>query len=175
MSEPIRTEQIVGGSLVSALLLAILLVMPWEGYSSRPYLDAVGVLTVCYGHTGNIQRREYSRDECERLLHSDLGTAWQIVERCIDAPMTDYQAAALTSFAFNVGPGAAGVKDGLCWLKSGFQPRIRKFANASQWPQACAQLQYWVSARGKRLRGLERRRAAEQALCEGRIESTGGP
>jgi lysozyme len=180
MSEPAQPShygQIVGGSLISALLLAMALVMPWEGYRPRPYLDAVGILTVCYGHTGGIQQREYSPEECARLLRSDLGKAWQIVERCITAPMTDYQAAALTSFAFNVGPGGRGVKDGLCWLKTGEQPRIRKFANAGQWPEACAQLQYWVSARGKRLRGLERRRAAEQALCEGRVQAalTGGP
>lgn len=176
-AQPSHTGHIVGGSLVSALLLAVALVIPWEGYSSRPYLDAVGVLTVCHGHTGGIERREYSRAECDRLLHSDLGNAWQIVQRCVQVPMTDYQAAALTSFAFNVGPGAEGVKDGLCWLKTGEQPRIRKFANAGRWPEACAQLQYWVSARGKRLRGLERRRAAEQALCEGRVQAalTGGP
>lgn len=171
MSDPqpnSHTGQIVGGSIVGMLLLAVALVMPWEGYSSRPYRDAVGVLTVCYGHTGNIAARTYTQAECEQLLQSDLGKAWQVVQRCVTAPMTPYQAAALVSFAYNVGPGVAGVKDGLCTLKSGAQPRIRQYANQGRWPEACAQLQYWVSARGKRLRGLERRRAAEQALCEGR-------
>lgn len=170
-SQPSNNGYVVGGSLAGALLLAVALVIPWEGYSARPYLDAVGVLTVCYGHTGQIEPRDHDRAECERLLHSDLGKAWRIVERCIRVPMTEYQAAALTSFAFNVGPGAKGVKDGLCTLKSGAEPRIRQYANAGRWADACAQLQYWVSARGKRLRGLERRRAVEQALCEGRIET----
>lgn len=170
MSDPQQnpgSSRIVGGSVAGMLMLALALVIPWEGYSPQPYRDAVGVLTVCHGHTGTIKQREYSQAECAALLHSDLGRAWQIVQRCITAPMTPNQAAALTSFAFNVGPGAEGVKDGLCTLKSGQQPRIRQYANAGRWPEACAQLSLWVSARGQRLRGLERRRAAERALCEG--------
>lgn len=157
----------VGGS-AAGLLLAALLVVQWEGYSATPYRDAVGVLTVCYGHTGAVQpQRTYTQAECAGMLASDLGEAWRTVQRCIDAPMTDYQAAALVSFAYNVGPGGRGVKDGLCWLKSGAQPRIRAYANQGRWDLACAQLPHWTLAGGRPMRGLQRRRAAEQALCEG--------
>jgi lysozyme len=174
MSDPVSTSTTHAGPVVASvlgiLLIAGIVVAPWEGYSPTPYRDAVQVLTVCRGHTGNVEDRPYSKAECERLFRSDLGEAWQTVERCITGPMTDYQAAALTSFAYNVGPGGKGIKDGLCWLKSGSMPRVRRYANAGDWPRACAALEDWVYAGGRKLRGLERRRAAERALCDGKWE-----
>jgi lysozyme len=159
---------IAGGMLATMLALLLGLVQPFEGYSAQPYRDVVGKLTVCYGHTANVEQRTYTRAECERLLQSDLGVAWNTVQSCIKVPMTDYQAAALTSFAFNVGPGGAGVKDGLCSLRNGQQPRIRVYANQGRWDLACAQLSNWANAGGKSYKGLERRRTAERAMCEGR-------
>ena len=35
-------------------------------------------------------------------------------------------------------------------------------------PAACAELERWVYAKGIKLRGLVKRRAAERAMCEGR-------
>ena len=148
--------RVIGGTLTGALLLAAAIIAPWEGYEARPYRDAVGVLTVCYGHTGNVQDRAYTQAECDALLHSDVGIAWRAVERCIHVPMTEYQAAALVSAAYNIGPSV--VCGSTLQLK----------ANAGDWPGACAQLDRWVYAKGKRLRGLVKRRAAERQLCEGR-------
>lgn len=166
---PGHTSQIVGGSLLLTLLLAALFIGPWEGRVLKPYRDIVGVLTVCNGHTGQVEPRPYTHEECDQLLASDLGEAWQTVQRCYTAPMTEYQAAALVSLAFRTGPGAPGVKDGVCWLKSGRMPRIRIAANEGRWADACAQFDHWASAGGARVRGLERRAAAERKLCEGRI------
>lgn len=165
-----NTDAILGGSLLSALLLAALLIVPWEGKSLTPYRDIVNVLTVCRGHTGGVEDRTYTNVECERFFASDLGEAWRTVERCYSGPMMDYQAAALVSLAYRTGPGAAGVKDGVCWLKSGRQPTIRVAANEGRWADACAQFDYWTKAGGKTARGLVRRAAAERALCEGQPE-----
>jgi len=166
--QPGHAGPIVGSALVT-LLLAALLIKPWEGRVLKPYRDIVGVLTVCDGHTGNVEPRAYTDAECDRLLASDVGAAWATVQRCYTAPMKEYQAASLVSLAYRTGPGAPGVKDGVCWLKSGRMPTIRVAANEGRWADACAQFDYWVSAGGKRVRGLERRAAAERKLCEGRI------
>lgn len=171
MADPVapqHTGPIVGGSLL-VMLLAALFIHPWEGRSLKPYRDIVGVLTVCDGHTGKVEQRPYTHAECDQLLASDLGAAWATVRDCYRAPMTEYQAAALVSLAFRTGPGAPGVKDGVCWLKSGRMPTIRVAANEGRWADACAQFDYWVSAGGQRVRGLERRAAAERKLCEGQI------
>lgn len=169
MADPTPTSNapLAAGGALTALLLAALLIRPWEGLSLQPYRDVVGVATVCYGHTGRVEARAYSQAECDALFASDLGQAWATVQRCYSGPMTEYQAAALISLAFRAGPGAAGVKDGVCWLKSGRQPTIRALANAGRWAEACAQLDYWVYAGGQKVRGLVRRAAAERRLCEG--------
>lgn len=172
MADPVQrnvTEQLVGGSLLVAMLLAAMLIRPWEGRVLKPYRDIVGVLTVCDGHTGNVEQRAYTEAECDALFASDLGEAWRTVQRCYAGPMTEYQAAALMSLAFRVGPGGKGVKDGVCWLKSGRMPTIRVAVNDGRWGDACAQLDQWVYAGGQRVRGLVRRAAAERKLCEGRI------
>lgn len=113
-SAPGHTGQVLGASLL-VMLLAALFVRPQEGRSLTAYRDIVGVLTVCDGHTGNVQQRTYTDAECDRLLESDLGSAWATVRDCYDtSAMKEYQAAALVSLAFRVGPGAPGVKDGVC-------------------------------------------------------------
>jgi lysozyme len=148
--------KIIGGTIAGALLLAAGLIQPWEGYEPQPYRDAVGVLTVCYGHTGGVQAKAYTPAECDALLKSDMGAAWSAVERCIHVPMRDYQAAALVSATFNIGPSV------VCGST------LQRKANAGDWQGACAQLDRWVYAKGKKLRGLVKRRAAERQLCEGR-------
>lgn len=157
------------GSLLLALLLAALLIRPFEGDVRSPYRDIVGVLTVCSGHTTQVEQRSYSADECDALFRSDIGVAWATVQRCYTGPMTEWQAASLISLAYRTGPGGKGVKDGVCWLKSGRQPTIRQLANAGDWNGACAQFDYWVMAGGRRVAGLERRARAERRLCEGAL------
>lgn len=160
--------KVVGGGVIA---LAASVVVYFEGYVPNTYADPVGIPTACYGHTGADVRmgQQYTRPECMALLEADLASANAIVHRCITAPMLPHQEAALTSFAFNVGPGKAGVKDGLCVLKNGRQPYIRRMANSGQWSEACAGLMDWTSANGVKLRGLVRRRVAERAMCEGRV------
>lgn len=153
--------RVIGGTVAGVLLAAAALVKPWEGYEAKPYIDAVGVLTVCYGHTGRstgtaVERKTHTRAECDALLEADMLEAWRHVERCITAPMTTGQGAALLSATFNAGPSI------VCGST------LQRLANAGDWAGACAQLDRWVYAGGKKLRGLERRRSAERAVCEGR-------
>lgn len=149
-----------GGLLGGVMLAAAALIVPWEGYRADPYIDAVGVLTVCYGHTGRstgaqVEQRRHTPVECDALLEADMLVAWRAVERCITAPMTTGQAAALLSATYNIGPSV------VCGST------LQRYANAGDWGAACAQLDRWVYAGGQKLRGLERRRAAERAICDG--------
>lgn len=139
------------------LAIAAAITAKWEGYKPDPYFDAVNVLTVCYGTTQNVQMRRYSRAECEAFLERDLKEAQAHVRRCIKVEMPDYTEAAFISASYNIGPKV------VCGST------LQRKANAGDLKGACAELSKWVYAGGKRLLGLERRRADERRLCEGRI------
>lgn len=153
-----RAGKTGAGLGASALLALAGFVAYHEGYVPQTYADPVGIPTVCFGHTGpDVQMGQTkTRAECEALLQDDLGRAYAGVRRCITAPMQDHQAAALTSFTFNVGATA------LC------KSTLARYANAGDWARACAELDRWVYAKGRKLPGLVKRRAEERAMCEGR-------
>lgn len=138
---------------------AAAIVAPWEGRELVPYRDLVGVATVCYGHTGNVEDRRYTPAECEALLQSDLADHWRGVSRCIHAPLAEHEAAAVLSWTFNVGVGAACGSTLIRQINAGLP--------AETW---CRQLLRWDYAGGKRVRGLTRRRQAEYQTCIGESE-----
>ena len=150
------TGRVVALCATGVLAIAAGIVKPWEGYRADPYLDIVGVRTVCWGHTGGVEDRRYARAECEALLQTDLGKHWTGVAKCVKAPLTDNQAAAVLSLAFNVGDGA------VCR-----STMVRKINAGAPPAEFCRELFKWVYAGGKKVRGLERRRAAEFKLCMG--------
>lgn len=147
----------VTGFAAAVLALAAPLVAYVEGYVPNTYADPIGIPTICYGHTGVdvVEGRTATRTECEALLHGDLAKALAAVQRCVVVPLAPHEAAALTSFAFNVGGKA------LC------QSTLARKANAGAKPtEWCAELDRWVYARGVQLAGLVKRRALERSLCE---------
>lgn len=163
------------GALAAALVL--LMVPPFEGTVLHGYRDIGGVVTACTGHTSQaVLGRRYTVAECEALLASDLVKHARDLA-CITHPLQPHEKAALLSFAFNLGPGQAGVKDGLCTLKSGKPSSIRRLANAGDMPGACAAIELFTGVAGRDCKlaenrrfcgGIVTRRAAERAMCEGR-------
>lgn len=108
--------------------------------------------------------------ECDQKTLLALQEAADVFERWVPAKviagMDTKSIAAFLSFIYNVGPGKPGVKDGFVWLMNGRQSTMLLHLQGGRIQPACAQLSYWVSAGGRKLRGLERRRAAERELCE---------
>lgn len=144
----------IGGALTGlALVLATSLIARDEGLVQKPYRDPVGILTVCYGHTGkDIQQRKYSKEECTAMLQRDIQ---RHVPDCLrKTPLTEMQQAAFVSLAYNIGTGA------FC-KSSAF-----KAAQAGDMAAACKNIERHVKAGGKVLPGLVKRRAYERALCE---------
>lgn len=139
--------------LAGAIAAAAALIAPWEGLELRPYRDLVGKWTVCYGDT-TVPMREYTPVECRELLETQVGAYMEGLGQCIQQPVTTNQLAALTSWAYNVGVPRACTSTLMRKLNAGEPPHV--------W---CAELDRWVFAGGERVRGLERRRAAERELC----------
>ena len=150
--------------------LAATLIIHWEGFRAECYDDATGrvvrpgdahrgVLTIGYGCTdpsvavpGNIITEAQGRD----LLLEDMTEHFAPVRRLIGQapkPLTVHMVAALWSFAFNVGGTTfANSKSVVGRIKAG------------NLEGAAEGLQKYVYSGGLRMRGLERRRAAEREV-----------
>lgn len=142
--------------VMAGIALAVPLVAGFEGLRQKVYIDPVGIPTACYGHTGPEVKvgQTYTMTQCEGLLMEDLLKAKAAVDRCVKVPLTEGQRVAFTSFTYNVGEMA------FCT-----STMVRK-VNAGQLPAACSELDRWVYAKGMKLPGLVKRRAAERASCE---------
>ena len=142
-----------------ATAIALVVIAHFEGVRYEPYRDVAGVLTVCYGHTGNdiIQGKTYTQQECDELLQKDFIRTQQQVDILVKVPVDDKTKAALYSFAFNVGTTAFA------------RSTLLKKLNAGDQYGACEEMKRWVYAGGKVWRGLVSRRDAESALCHGNL------
>jgi lysozyme len=97
-----RTRAI--GALGAALIVATPFIAAKEGKRNSPYLDTVGVPTVCYGET-RVQMRRYSDAECLAMFNKALGEDFgPAVLRCTpgiaDRPRV---LASAISLAYNIG------------------------------------------------------------------------
>lgn len=126
------------------------------------YLDAVGVWTIGYGHTGKshndgtVKRgRVITEQEADILLIADLNYFANKVREMVAVPVTVDQFAAMVAFAFNLGETN---------LRSS---TLMRCLNAKKYNEAAEQFDRWVYAGKTKLEGLVRRRAAEKLLFQG--------
>ena len=130
------------------------LIKSFEGLRLSAYRDAVGVLTIGYGHTRGVRLGQtITRGEAELLLSADL----EPIERQLTADLGEdgvlqCQFDALCSFCFNLGIGA--------YMRS----TLRKYVKAGRDADADREFGRWVHAGGRVLPGLVRRRKAEAEL-----------
>jgi lysozyme len=97
-------------------------------------------------------------------LREDSEEDEHIIAQWVTAPLTQGQYDALVSFLYNIGPGIAGVHDGLVWLRSGYHSTLLRKLNASDYAGATAEFPKWANPP---LPGLKIRRAREQLLFKG--------
>ena len=111
--------------------------------------------TECYGHTGpEVHRFDHkSIAECKALLLSDLDKYGNAVENCMRVPVPDTRYVAILSLAYNIGPGA--------FCKSS----AARLLNDGHTAAGCNAFMKFDRAAGIVFPGLQRRRAAERALC----------
>jgi len=148
-----KLARAVGAGAASIL---VSFVPEFEGTIFHTYYDPVRIKTACVGHTGPELRlgQTFTKEECDEMLNADLVHTANGIRDCIDVPLSTNQTAAFVSFAFNVGV------DAFC------KSTLARTLNEGDYAGACAQLSRWVYSGGQRLPGLERRRAAERAMCE---------
>jgi lysozyme len=141
------------------------LAKPFEGLHKlinglvHPYHDPVGFPTQGYGHL--LSRQVWAPldqwppqtpEDSLMWLEQDMSRALQSVLRLVKVELAVEQAAALCDFTYNCGGGNLQVST------------LLRLVNREEFEAAADEFPKWVYARGVRLRGLVRRRAAERDL-----------
>ena len=127
-----------------------------EGRVNKAYLDPVGIVTVCNGHTGPEVRLGQAKtdEQCDDLLRSDASFAEAGVKKYVKVPITQDQYDALVDFTFNV--GVANLASSTLVHK----------LNAGDCHGAAAEFPRWNRAKGVVLPGLTARREQERTKFE---------
>lgn len=135
--------------------LAVDFVKRWEGFRACAYRCPAGVLTIGYGHTGDVKAGDVvTSHEADELLLRDLQSTAERLAPYIQVPVTEGQAVALTSLAFNLGVQGVVRK---C-------PRLMRALNAREYEAAADE---FLDVTNGGVPGLVKRRAAERALFLG--------
>lgn len=131
------------------------LIKVFEKFEPLPYHDAVGILTIGYGHV--IQPGEVfpvdglTEQGASDLLRADLERREHRMNQLVTVPLSQEQWDALCSWTFNLGVGSLE--------KSTMLARI----NEGRFEEAATEMRKWVHAgiAGKVLPGLVARREKE--------------
>ncbi len=129
------------------------LIEEFEGFRDQAYRDPVGIWTIGYGFTRDVQAGDrITRAQAYERLRAELAAYEAGVWRATGGNVTQAQFDALVSFAWNVGTkGMAGSS-------------VIKAHNRGDHQAAARAFGLWNKAGGKVWPGLTRRRAAEAAL-----------
>lgn len=130
------------------------LVEDFEGCELTAYIDAVGIITIGYGHTGPDVHAglTITKEEAIDILIDDLKRFENVVNTYTTVDITQAMFDAMTSFAFNCGGDA---------FKNS---TLLRLLNNKDYEGAAGQFSRWVNGNNGPLPGLVRRRAAEEEL-----------
>lgn len=86
------------------------LIRRYESLRLEPYVCPAGILSVGFGHTRNVRPGiRITPEMAERMLREDVEREREILSRIVKVPLTQGQADALISLAFNMHGGAAAL------------------------------------------------------------------
>ncbi len=133
-------------------------VKSFEGFSSTPYKDSGGKLSIGYGHLikpGENFDNGITEEQAQDLLIKDIAWAESAVNQCVNIDLTQNEFDALVSFAYNLG--------GRTLLNSTLLEKL----NAGDIAEAANEFLRWDHVAGNVVAGLTRRRVAERKLFLG--------
>lgn len=156
---PVGKKGMAAVALAAMLAIATPFVADWEGKRNDPYIDAVGVKTVCYGET-RVAMRRYSDGECLVMLRDGVEEfAREVAKAAPGIEASPYEWAAHTSLAYNIGVGAYRSSS------------VRRLFNAGDRVGACRFMRRYKFGGGRVITGLvyrregEGKRVGEYELC----------
>jgi len=165
-----RKKKRTGPVLTAASVIAATIAAPFtahhEGLRLKAYLDPVGIPTICYGETLNVELgQEKTKEECDALFETRLGWFAYQVDWTIEPQIPAVTHAALTSFTYNI--GVNGFK----------RSTVARRFNQGDFEGGCDAMLMWKRAGGRDCSqrdsgcyGLWVRRQEEHKLCHKGLE-----
>lgn len=138
------------------------LIKQFEGCRLTAYQCSAGVWTIGYGHTAGVYKgMKITQAQADTFLKQDIVKFEKYINNPSYVPFTEQlnqnQFDALVSFAFNLGQG-----------------NVKKLCVGRNINQITSAMQQYCKAAGKTLPGLQRRRKAEAALYNKKVEDCTG-
>lgn len=162
-----KTRTAIAALTVSAA--ALVGIAGYEDYRGSAYLDSGNVPTLGYGATAGVKLGDTTTPTRALIrLHGDVSEHARAIQRCIKAPLFQYEFDAYLSLAYNIGAGA------FCKpAQSGKPPTLIDLINTQRYAEACKRLLQFDKYRNPKtdqlepLRGLTNRRQSEHRTCTG--------
>lgn len=136
--------KVAAGLSAATISAAAVFVGNFEGMRTRPYVDPVGILTVCFGETEGVKPTDrYTPQQCREMLEARLPDYWEPVRECLGndtEEMPDTRKIALISFTYNVGGSAFCKSTLLRKLKAGDNRRPLDQAAVARLSESMKQL-----------------------------------
>jgi lysozyme len=161
----IDKQKIAALGVSAAVALAMPFTVAFEGWRTTPYVDPVGIKTVCAGHTdamGAITQAHYTDAQCLAITAHDLEAEEREFDNAFPSEsqkMKPEQKAMFIDAVHNMG---------MSEFDSGSLPGLIR---SGHYDAACAKLLQYDKGRVENrlvtIPGLERRREAEYTVCTG--------
>ena len=138
---------------------ALTIIKSFEGFSSDPYLDPIGIPTIGFGSiwtsTGDRISMNHpcvNKKQATELLQREVRHVEAAIKKLIKAELTENMFSAVASLAYNIGTGNLQ------------RSTLRIKLNRGRYLDAADEFPKWRKAGGRVLKGLVRRRIAERNL-----------
>ena len=163
MAGTLKQRAAVAAAALTLSAAGVTGIVKHEGMVRTAYVDPVGVVTICAGHTRTAKLGQtLTPEQCEQLLREDVRHAEAAIKRLVKVPVTQAQYDALVSWTFNFGEGALA------------RSTLLRKINANDCWGAGAEFPKWNKGRVKGkmvvLPGLVKRRADERKAWESGCE-----
>jgi len=137
--------------IITVSLVGVLAISQYEGFREEAYLD------IGYGTTQDVKLgNTITKEEAQEVMQRELSVVYgKALTSCVKVPLYQYEYDAYISLAYNIGTSN--------FCKS----TLVKKLNTRDYPAACKEILRWDFAKGKKIKGLTKRREQEFKMCIG--------
>ena len=131
------------------------LIKKFEGCETSAYQDSVGVWTIGFGHTKDVEEGQTcSIEDAESMLTDEMDEYEGYINNMVKVDLQQHEFDSLVAWVYNLGPTNLG------------ESTMLKVLNGGQFDRVPNEMNRWTRAGGEILEGLVRRRQAESLMFQ---------